>query len=284
MTTKESTKTPRIRIEPGQTRESLKIIELPLESIRRNPNQPRKQFDEAALAELAASIEKHGLLQPVTVSKDPRNKNGFLLVAGERRFRAFESLGRDVIPAIYTSGNVDEIALIENLQREDLNAFEEADALARLKKKYGYNNVELGQTIGKARSTVSEILRINDLPRKVKQDVLTSDVNKSVLIELAKVKDKKEQLKLWKDIKDRGVTVRQARATKKQVPMEEHELDTVSKRTLTSAKRMISELERIAKSNEGKALPGNSYDELLTVYDRFVLFMQEEAQRQQATD
>lgn len=267
----------RVRIEPGSTKHSIRVIDLPLANCRVNPNQPRQQFDETALAELASSIEKHGLLQPITVTRDKKNKEGFMVVAGERRFRAFGLLGRDVIPAILTSGNIDEIALIENLQREDLNALEEAEALANLKKKYGYTHIELGQAIGKAQSTISEILKITTLPLKIRKDLRTSDVNKSILIELARIKDKKEQLKYWQDIKERGATVKQARAKKHgQVVKPSVE---ASQRTLTTAKRMITELERIAGDTSNTVFSSEQYEELLSVYERFVSFVDQEAER-----
>ncbi|WP_261771972.1 ParB/RepB/Spo0J family partition protein [Nitrosococcus oceani] len=101
-----------------------------LTNLRENPDQPRKAFDEAALQKLADSIEQHGLIQSITVASDPGNEEGYMVVAGERRFRAFKQLGRETIPAIVTQGNRDEIALIENLQRENLNPLEEAEALA----------------------------------------------------------------------------------------------------------------------------------------------------------
>ena len=192
-----------------------------------------------------------------------------MIVAGERRFRAFEMLGREKIPAVVTSGNADEIALIENLQREDLHPIEEAEALERLKEKYGYTQEEVGKAVGKDRTTITTLLRINTLPRKIKQESVTfHKVNKSVLIELAKMNDPKKQLSLWKDIKEKGMTVRQARV--KKLDSEQRQISEKQK-TLTSAKRLISEFERLA--SEDVVWDKASYEELLEVYRRFMSFL-----------
>ena len=142
-----------------------KLVELRLDLIRFNPNQPRKSFDEDSLAELAASIERHGLIQPITVQR-LTDGDGYVIVAGERRFRAFQRLGRETIPAIVTTGNADEIALIENLQREDLKPIEEAEALARLMEIHQYNQEQLAQVVGKKRNTVNEILQAHHPSRR----------------------------------------------------------------------------------------------------------------------
>src|SRR5512143_1856977 len=160
-----------------------KIIELDLGEIERNPDQPRKVFDETALRELAASIEQHGLIQPITVKRHADGL-GYILVAGERRLRAFELLGRTSIPAIVTKGNADEIALVENVQRQDLSPLEEAEALSRLGQLYGYNQEDLARVVGKARNTVAELLSITTLPEEIKTACRTSDTapSKSFLI------------------------------------------------------------------------------------------------------
>ncbi len=115
-----------------------KIVEISLSEIQPNPDQPRKTFDEVKLQELAGSIERQGLLQPIIVKKRAGDDVGYLLVAGERRFRAHHRLQKATIPAIITEGNPDEIALIENLQREELNPLEEAEALQRMMERYRY--------------------------------------------------------------------------------------------------------------------------------------------------
>ena len=144
-------------------------MDVPLGDLRASPHQPRKTFDPDGLRELADSIAQHGLLQPITVLRDPKDKNKFVVIAGERRFRAHALLERPAIPAMITTGNADEIALIENLQREDLTPLKEAEALERLQKKYGYIQEELAKAIGKARSTVTNLLKLTSLPPKIKK-------------------------------------------------------------------------------------------------------------------
>ncbi|MDQ5910642.1 MAG: ParB-like nuclease domain family [Pseudomonadota bacterium] len=191
-----------------------RIVEIDLDRLTPNPDQPRKWFDEAALQELAASIEKHGLIQPIIVKE--AEEDTFIVVAGERRYRAHKLLGRATIAAIITQGNRDEIALIENLQREDLNPIEAAEALALMMERHHYSQDDLGRTIGKNRVTVNELLRLNTLPQKIKEECRTSDtLRKSVLIELARLDDESAQLQLWEEIKQgRPATVRAARERK----------------------------------------------------------------------
>jgi ParB family chromosome partitioning protein len=180
-----------------------RIVEIDLDRLTPNPDQPRQWFDETALHELAASIEQHGLIQPVIVKE--AQGDTFMLVAGERRYRAHQLLGRTTIAALITQGNPDEIALIENLQREDLNPVEAAEALATMMERHHYSQEDLGRTIGKNRVTVNELLRLNTLPQIIKDECRTSDtLRKSVLIELARLDDENAQLRLWKRLRMGG--------------------------------------------------------------------------------
>lgn len=198
----------------GLTRNLPKLVELRLEAIQLNPDQPRKTFDEASLAELAASVERHGLIQPITVRRR-REGDGYIIVAGERRFRAVQRLGRETIPAIVTTGSADEIALIENLQREDLRPLEEAEALARLMEAHGYSQEEVGKVLGKARNTINEVLRLTTLPLEIKEESRTSDsISKSTLLEIARVRDPEEQRRLWERVRSGTKTVRATRKSK----------------------------------------------------------------------
>jgi ParB family chromosome partitioning protein len=190
-----------------------KLIELRLELIRTNPDQPRKVFNEASLAELARSIEHHGLIQPVTV-KRIEDEDDYLLVAGERRLRAMRMLGRATITAIITQGDPDEIALIENLQREDLKAIDQAEAVERLVKKHAYTQEQAGQAIGKARTTISEFLLIARLPESIKQECRQADTPKSVLLEIARLGTPEEQIGFWSQLQG-GHSVRAVREARK---------------------------------------------------------------------
>ena len=126
----------------GLSPEMPRIIEIELTKLRPNPDQPRKVFNEETIKELAASIEQHGLIQPISVVTDPENRDGFMIVAGERRYRAHQHLGRTTITAIITQGNSDEIALIENIQREDLSPIDQAEGLTSMMERHGYKQEE----------------------------------------------------------------------------------------------------------------------------------------------
>lgn len=193
-----------------------RIIEVDLVKLRPNPDQPRRDFNHESLKELADSIEQHGLIQPIAVAKDPENAERFIIVAGERRFRAFQLLGRETIPAIVTSGAPDEIALIENIQRENLHPLDEAHALANLMTRHNYTHEEVSKIIGKARNTVTELLQLTTLPQRIQDECRTSDlVSKSLLIEISRLSTPDEQLMFWEQIRHGGVTVRQIRDHKR---------------------------------------------------------------------
>ena len=242
-----------------------RIVEVDLDRLMPNPDQPRKTFDEASLRDLAASIEQHGLIQPVTV-KEAAGDN-YILVAGERRYRAHQLLGRTTIAAIITQGNPDEIALIENLQREDLNPIEAAEALATLMERHRYSQEDLGRTIGKNRVTVNELLRLNTLPQKIKEECRTSDtLRKSVLIELARLDRESEQLRLWEAIKSgQLMTVRAAREHK---ATPRHQKPTFDQ-AMENGQRFILALRVLAKSEE--ALAETDHRKLLDLYEEMGL-------------
>jgi len=148
----------------GSGAESTAVIDVPLNEIQPNPRQPRSSVDEEGMEELALSIETHGVLQPVICR---RRGDGYELVAGERRWRAAQRAGLSVIPCLIQDiddGTSLEIALIENLQRDDLNEVELADGYKCLLEDFGLTQEELGKRIGKSRSTVTNTLRLLDLP------------------------------------------------------------------------------------------------------------------------
>jgi ParB family chromosome partitioning protein len=152
-------------------------------------------------------------LQPVVVQ--PADADRYVLVAGQRRLLAHRELGRGRIAALLTAGDREELALIENLQRENLPPLDEAEALAALKRRHGYNQDELARALAKAKSTISELLSLNELPDPLKADIRTQPrpVSKSVLIEVARLDDVEAQTTLWERLKAGG-TVRDARRVK----------------------------------------------------------------------
>lgn len=152
------------------TEDQSKAVSLPLSEIEPNREQPRKDFDEAALAELADSIAQHGVLQPLLVR--PVAGGGYQLVAGERRWRASRLAGLTEVPVVIremTDGEMMELALIENLQREDLNAVEEAEGYRVLMDTYGLTQEEAAKRVGKSRPAVANALRLLTLPDNVKE-------------------------------------------------------------------------------------------------------------------
>jgi len=173
-----------------------KVVEIPLKDLRPNPYQPRKTFDEQSIDELAASIKEHGVIQPIIVRNALR---GYEIIAGERRFRASQKIGLEKIPAVvrdFTDQQVMEIALIENVQREDLNAIEIASAYQQLVEKFSYTQEELALKVGKSRSHVANFMRLLQLPEEIKQNVSRGTLSMGHARAIAGVKDDKLKLEL----------------------------------------------------------------------------------------
>lgn len=153
----------------NDTEDNNEIVSLKISQIEPNRSQPRRSFDEEALQELAQSISEHGVLQPILVR--PQIYGGYQIVAGERRYRASRLAGLTEIPAIVrelSDGETMQIALIENLQRRDLNALEEAEGYKTLIEEYGFSQEDVARTVGKSRSAVANILRLLGLPDEIK--------------------------------------------------------------------------------------------------------------------
>jgi ParB family chromosome partitioning protein len=147
------------------------LLQLPIEAVERNPHQPRKRFDEARLEELAASIREHGVVEPILVR---REGGKYRIVAGERRWRAAQRAGLREVPAILreaTDREAFELALVENIQRADLNAIEEAEAFEVLSTEHGLTQEQIAVRVGKERSTVANALRLLRLPAEVRDAV-----------------------------------------------------------------------------------------------------------------
>ena len=177
------------------------FVQIEIDLIHPDPNQPRQYFDETTLNELSQSIKQKGILQPVIIRKDKENK--IWLVAGERRYRAAKMAEQEKIPAMLTTGNPAEIALIENIQRENLKPVEEAEALARMIDKYEYTQEQLSQVIGKARSTVTETLSLNKLPAEIKDECRRTDnFPRRLLLEISKQETPEAMVTLFNQVKE----------------------------------------------------------------------------------
>jgi len=187
---------------------SNEIVHLSLDEIRPNPYQPRRFFDPNRLDELAASIRAYGVLQPISVRLLP---DGYELVAGERRLRACRIAGHAIIPAIVVDmGEMDSavLAMIENLQRQDLHFFEEAEGFANLMGDYGFTQEALAVRMGKTQSTVANKIRILKLSDNVRRLIIENELTERHARALLKLKDEAEQLEVLQKIAHHGLNVR----------------------------------------------------------------------------
>jgi ParB family chromosome partitioning protein len=191
-------------VETGASR----IQELPIDSIVANPRQPRKAFDDKALHDLSQSLKRSGVLQPVVVR---RHGQQFEIVVGERRWRAAKMAGLTHIPAVVreaTDAETLELALVENLLREDLNPMEEAEAYQRLLTEFAWTQEELGQRVGKDRSTVANCLRLLKLPELIQADLRAGRLTMGHARALLSLASPAEQLKLREEILAHSWSVR----------------------------------------------------------------------------
>jgi ParB family chromosome partitioning protein len=166
--------------EPAALSQSRGVRMTPIEFLRPNPRNPRKRFDEAELDELAASIKERGVIQPVVVRAIPRIADAYEIIAGERRWRAAQRAGQHELPIIVVeAGDREalEIAIIENVQRADLNALEEAAGYAQLGADYGYSHSDIGRVVGKSRSHVANTLRLINLPEHTRTLLAGSQIS-----------------------------------------------------------------------------------------------------------
>jgi ParB family chromosome partitioning protein len=188
------------------------VREVEIARIRPNPSQPRSHFDEEALNELADSIAERGVLQPILLRSEGED---YQIVAGERRWRAAQRAGLHAIPAVVREVDESataELALIENIQREDLTAIEEAEGYQQLIKRYGHTQEAVGQIVHKSRSHVANLLRLLDLPEFVRQSLMRGDINMGHARAVAAAPDPED---LTREIVKKGLSVRQAEARAK---------------------------------------------------------------------
>ncbi|NLL44078.1 MAG: ParB/RepB/Spo0J family partition protein [Mollicutes bacterium] len=191
-----------------ETASNEEIVELNIVELRPNPYQPRKVFNDEALKELAESIKEHGVIQPIIVKKSIK---GYEIVAGERRVRACKMIGLEKIPAIirpFTDEQMMEIALLENLQRENLNAIEEAHAYKSLLEKLNITQEELSKKVGKSRSHVTNIIGLLRLPKAVQDMVANETISMGHARVLSKLEDDNKIIELANKIVEKNLSVR----------------------------------------------------------------------------
>lgn len=193
-----------------RTSGSSSIGEIAIEKIEANPNQPRREFDEQALQELAASIKEFGVIQPITLRKTESDR--YQIIAGERRFRASQLAGKRTIPAYILEANDEntmEMALIENIQREDLNAIEIALAYQQLVEQHNLSQEQLSKRVGKGRATIANFLRLLKLPAAIQVALKEHRIDMGHARALLALDSPAEEIKLFNEIVEKNYSVRQ---------------------------------------------------------------------------
>ena len=192
------------------------VNEIPIKSISVNPFQPRTSFDEEALNELVQSVEEHGIIQPITVRRAA--DNSYQLISGERRMKAAVKAGLKRIPAFIREAgdeNMLELALVENIQREDLDAIEVAISYARLIEEFALTQEELGDRVGKKRATIANYLRLLNLPVEIQTGIREKKISMGHAKALAGIEDKDFQLEVFSKILSQELSVRQVESLAK---------------------------------------------------------------------
>jgi len=225
--------------EPGKH-----ILHISLHAISTNPDQPRKQFREVELKELADSIREHGVLQPLLVREI--GAGNYQLIAGERRLQASKLVGLTELPVIVKEVSDQqnlEIALVENIQRHDLNAIEEAKAFQKLHDEFGLSQEEIAKKVGKQRATIANTLRLMDLPQEVKNGLIEGKITEGHARAILSETNRERQIGMYHEIVDKQLTVRQAEALNKKTGMVQTHERTRTPLSPVLASR-ISEIEK----------------------------------------
>ena len=200
-------------LSPNKSSDNLEQNSILISKISPNPNQPRKLFDEKALKQLAQSIDEKGLISPITVKA---SNNKYIIVAGERRFRAHQLLKRKRILAYIIDADSNKdimyMALIENIQREDLNAIEQAKAYQYLKDNLNSSITEIAKTVGKSRPAVSNSLRLLNLPLEIQDSILKNEINAGQARAILQKKTSQSMILLWKRLLKEKMSVRKVEA------------------------------------------------------------------------
>ncbi|MDD2432760.1 MAG: ParB/RepB/Spo0J family partition protein [Clostridia bacterium] len=194
------------------------VTEIAVSTIMPNPFQPRRVFDEEKLRELAASIKEHGVVQPIVVRELSEGKHE--LVVGERRWRACQLLGWEKMPAVikeYTNEQIMEIALVENIQRQDLNPLEEARAYKKLLTEFNYTQEQVAQKVSKSRSFIANMVRILNLPEPILEQVATGELTVGHVRPLLTVESNEQQINAAAEMLYKKMTVREAESFVKEI-------------------------------------------------------------------
>lgn len=263
---------PEITVNTDVVYERGKLYHLSLNDLLADPDQPRKVIDAHALEELTASIRKHGILEPILFR---RHEDGSLvIVAGERRIIAARKAGLSSAPALFIDGNASEISLIENLLRQDLTAVEEAEALQRLLDQQKYTHEQLSAVIGKARTTISDILLINRLPQTIRDECRGDRaVSKNTLIAIARKKQERAMFTAFSNYKEKMSRGRRSR--KKRGETDSNAFEAV----VFMANRMLDRLNGIDVSHCEIKWKDGFKDSLIHLKTRIDLFLADAARQ-----
>ena len=233
--------------EEVETSGSSSISEIALSQIEANPNQPRREFDEKALEELADSIRNFGIIQPITLRQ--LSDDRYQIIAGERRWRASQMAGIQRIPAYIRTAddeNMMQMALVENIQREELNPIEVALAYQHLIERYNLKQEELSEKIGKNRATIANTLRLLKLPAQVQMAIKNRQIDKGHARALLSLADPAMQVKFFKEVLEKGYSVRQIEEMVAQINA--GEAVKSGKRTLPDKKVLLPEEFKVLKT------------------------------------
>lgn len=244
------------------------IDEIALTDIHPNPFQPRRIFDEDKINELAQSIKEHGVFQPIIVKKV---KLGYIIVSGERRYRAAKKVGLKTIPSIirqYEESKVAEIALAENLQRENLTPIEEAEAYKVVMGTLKLTQSDLAIKIGKSRSHVTNMLGLLNLPNEVQNMLLTNQISMGHARALSKLENEQKTIKIARMIIEKQLSVRQIEDLTKEEEKTNKIIRTVEKKYIKEEKELSEVLGHKIKIDEKKLVIYFKDDDILDVIER----------------
>jgi ParB family chromosome partitioning protein len=257
------------------------VQRLPLDQVTPNPNQPRRDFDQAALMELTQSIEREGIIQPIIVRKTAPGQ--FQIIAGERRWRAAKAAGLEQVPVIVRAADdqqVLELAIVENIQREDLNPIELAVAFQRMATELGLSHDQIGQKTGKERTTITNSVRLLQLPTELQTMIAAKQLSAGHARALLKFEDEQLQREIAQRCIAEGWSVRQIEQftrskppTKTNAKQSEPELDPNVRFALSEMERILGTKVRIIESGRGRGKIEIEYydaDDLSRIYDLII--------------
>ena len=263
---------------PPEVRATQGLAEIPISQIQPNPYQPRKTFNEASIEELARSVREHGIVQPLVVT---RAGDKYKLIAGERRFRAAQKAGLTTVPALIKEmmqeGDALQIALIENIQREDLNPIEEALAYHQLHDEFQLTQEEISKRVGKERSTVANFLRLLKLPDSVKKLLAAGQLSMGHARALLAIESAKKQEQLAERVVRKNLNVRQtemmaSESSPKAAEKKEKEKDVFTRDAEDKLQRTLRTKVEIDRRRRGGVIHirYGSEDELIRVVDELM--------------